>query len=303
MCQRLSVVLDPLAPDRGAFPQAVSWGAHLQVPVQGIAVRPASSLRQHDQAAYSPLPHEIGKSCAAICRQNNVRWELSDRSGPDLGEAWSSIRRDDLLIFGRGLAHGEKKQLLRHAQRSNGPGVLICPDDMPALRRILLVQQDNLQEEFLRIAVGLCRCFQAGLVVLSVARSNRAAQTGEQAARRALANAGIETDFDVLVGSEVRVAVAHVARWRHCQLVVMQGERSNSWWRWLRGTPAEEMMDLAASLSFLSLPLATAPQLTVEWAPPTACWSAGLKAGSKGTREKTGTAVDGLSVNLGSRLV
>src|SRR5208337_569606 len=82
MCQRLSVVLDPLAPDRGAFPQAVSWGAHLQLPVQGIAVRPASSLRRHDHGADSQLSHEIGKSCAAICRQNNVRWELSDRSGP-----------------------------------------------------------------------------------------------------------------------------------------------------------------------------------------------------------------------------
>jgi hypothetical protein len=64
----------------------------------------------------------------------------------------------------------------------------------------------------------------------------------------------LAADFDFLVGAEARTAVAGVARWRRCQLVIVKRQDCASWWRWLRGSRTDWIMSLMGSFSFLSLP-------------------------------------------------
>jgi hypothetical protein len=61
-------------------------------------------------------------------------------------------------------------------------------------------------------------------------------------------------DFDFLVGSDVRAAVTSVARWRGCQLVVVEQHTDPAWLRWLRGNPLEQLIGFIGSVSFLALP-------------------------------------------------
>jgi hypothetical protein len=165
------------------------------------------------------------------------------------------VAPDDLLVFDQGLPAVQKQDLFRQALRDQAPAVLVCPATWVPLSRVLVVdQKDTPEEVFLRRAAALCRGLGTDSIVLTVARTERAARLRQATARETLAGAGLDADFDFLVGAEVRGAVASIARWRRCQLVVMRRQDCPPWWRWLRDPHAEWMMNLTESLSFLSLP-------------------------------------------------
>jgi K+-sensing histidine kinase KdpD len=133
--------------------------------------------------------------------------------------------------------------------------VLFCADAWESLARVLLVDQgDHGNERFLRTAVELCRRLEAAPLVLTVARSERAARARQQIVQATLADCNREAGLDYITGYETRVAIAHVARWRRCQLVVLEQRASAPWWRWLRDTSTDWLAELAESLTFLALP-------------------------------------------------
>jgi hypothetical protein len=104
----------------------------------------------------------------------------------------------------------------------------------------------------------VCLAVRAAPVVLTVARSEREGQLRQQVAREALAGRGLGADFDLLVGSEIRAVVLHVARWRACPLVILERQGCPSWWRWLRGGTTEWFLNRTEAQAFLAIPATAA---------------------------------------------
>lgn len=163
--------------------------------------------------------------------------------------------RDDLFAFGRALPAAQKKDLLQEALREDAPAALVCPDAWAPLSRVLVVDQGNPPDGgFLETAVELCRCFQAEPIVLTATRSEQAARLCQRAAREVFRRRGVDADFDFVAGAEVGEAVRGVARWRRCQLVVIERDAGPAWWRWLRGRAVEELLGSAEPITVLALP-------------------------------------------------
>jgi hypothetical protein len=134
------------------------------------------------------------------------------------------VHAEDLLFFNQSLPLTDQRSLLLRVQRNGGPATLICPNSAVPIKRVLMVDgPDRLGPRFLESIVELCAAFQASLVVLTVARSERNAQRRQQSVREALAGEDVAVDFDFVAGAETASAVAQVALWRRCQLVACEG--------------------------------------------------------------------------------
>jgi hypothetical protein len=174
----------------------------------------------------------------------------------------------DLFICGHDVPSVQKKYLLRQTQRHTERALLFCAKTADLPTRILLIDQGSpFFDSLLEITVQLCDIFRAGLVVLTVARTEQEARQRQRRAREivdgeisphaALSPQGKEDskvpmNFDFLAGAEARSAAANVARWRHCQLVVL--EANAAWGRWLGFHSGWWITELLGSLSFLVIP-------------------------------------------------
>jgi hypothetical protein len=202
--------LDPGAPTGGAFAQALEWASRLRLPIHAI-----------DTGLWKG---ELEHACAQACARLGVPWELTVRSGNQLQDLGEAVHAEDLLIFNQSLPLTDQRSLLLRIQRNGGPATLICPDSAVPLKRILMVNgPGQLAPRFLESIVELCAAFQASLVVLTVARSERKAQRRQQSVREALAGQDVAVDFDFVAGAETALAVAQVALWRRCQLAACGG--------------------------------------------------------------------------------
>jgi hypothetical protein len=200
----------------------------------------------------------VERACAEACSRAHVPWQLSP--GADAGADQPARLADptDLLVVGQGLATGDKAVALQPVGRGDTPPVLVCPDSWQPLSRILVLDQGHEPTgSHLVAAAALARGFRAGLVVLTLARSERAARLRQHAAWTTLTPYGLDADFDFAVGSDVGTAVRHVARWRHCQLVVSERRQRRSWWGWSRPT-TESLLNITRDLAYLTLPEAAA---------------------------------------------
>jgi hypothetical protein len=253
--RRLSVVLDQLAPDRGTFAHALDWAWRLQVPVHVIA----------DPTWNSAAGAQTKSACASACARRGVGWEASHWRGAAAQGLRPLLSPSDLLVLGQALPRSLKSALLGESLRDGAPAVLVSPDTWTPLSRILLLDQgDRPAERFLVTAAELCRSFRAAPVVLTVARSERAGQLRQHAVRAALAVHGLDADFDLVIGSEARAAAVSVARWRRCQLIVMERPGSPPWWRWPRATTMEWFMNQVESPAVLAISAVGAPEDTVD---------------------------------------
>jgi hypothetical protein len=271
---RLVLLLDDLAPERGAFAHALEWAEHLRLPIVGIHGATREQRGERDPSLENrPGNHGSGmaricredgtprpadsteQACAWACARRGIRWDLAK---PERGDAAAFLQEagpTDLVVCGQALPPATKRMLLHAQPLSRSPALLVCPDTWNRLSRILVLDQGKFASEpFLAAAARLGHRFQVGLLVLSVARSERAARERQLAARQALAPCGLNVDFDLVVGSEIREAATSVARWRRCQLVLLERQESTPWWRWLRGCPTERLMERTGDLAFLGLP-------------------------------------------------
>ncbi len=200
----------------------------------------------------SSIINEIDHRGAASCARANVRWQMSFWDGSVTGLR-ELARPTDLLALGQTLQPLLKKELLRAARRPGFPPMLVCSPTAPRASRALVVDQGGSDgRSFLTGAVGLCRRLQAHPIVLTVARSERAARSRQQVVRDVVAAGGLDADFDFLVGADVCTAVTQVAHWRRCPLVILERRGRTPWWRRTPGTSA--LAAGAEPFSVLTLP-------------------------------------------------
>jgi K+-sensing histidine kinase KdpD len=139
--------------------------------------------------------------------------------------------------------------------------LIVCPDNTLAITRMLILDSWGARREgFLTCAARLAASFAVRPVVLTVARSETAARQRQRSAREILMAQGVDGDLDFVVGSEVRTALAGVARWRRSQLVVVERQGDSPRWRWSRGPTMEKLIGISTSLVFLALPEAGIPE-------------------------------------------
>jgi hypothetical protein len=174
----------------------------------------------------------------------------------------------ELFICDHDVSSAQKKYLLREMHQDGGPALLFCAKMTALPSRILLIDQGGRSSDaLLWITVNLCEIFRAGLVVLTVARTEREAREHQRRAREILdgglpshpapqgrsgRKGPVQVNFDYLAGAEVRSAAASVARWRRCQLVVL--EANAAWERWLSFRSGSWITELLDCLSFLVIP-------------------------------------------------
>jgi hypothetical protein len=243
-------VLDALAPERGAFAQALEWAGRFRLPVHALVRPGGGSAESQGDAA-------VMERCARACRSRAITWASCFRNETGaLPPAWG-----DLVIVGAGHPAAEKRNWLRRSLRDRAPAVLFCRDDCQPWSRLLVVHDDCRHgSTFLAAAVEICRRFQATPVILTVARSERLAWSRQREAVTALADRGVSCDYDIMVGSEIRTAVAQAARWRRCQGIMVERGAAPPWWRWWQGDRVDRLVGLAERFSFLAFPGGDTPE-------------------------------------------
>ncbi len=258
--QRLVVVLDRSAPSQGAFAHTLDWARRLQLPIFVVTL-----AADENRLGANGREDEFLQSCADACEQLNIAWQrCHDRCRTAL-DVEQLLRPTDLLVFGHALPATPKTYFLRQLQRTPTPAVLVCPDTWSPLSRILLLDQDmHTRRQFFAQSLELARRFGIVPIVLTVARSERKAWLQQQRAREIVAEYRMKSDFDFVVGHEIRAAVESVARWRRCQLVVLDREHNAPWWRWLRSSTIERLISLRSPLAFLVLPGASGSELLLD---------------------------------------
>jgi hypothetical protein len=265
---RLDVLLDHLAPRQGVFPYALDWAACLQVPVHGIGIRPLSFHcdPQHSGettslpgvAANSGLRTatiDLSPACAEVCAELQVPWQYSELRGDTASALRQAVLATDLLALGQALPLIPKRDVLRNMMHECGPAVLVCPHSWVRVSRALVLDlSKNPNLDYLIAASALCRKVNSKAIVLTVDRSMHAANQRQQLVRRTLTDRGLQAEFDLLVGFEVRHAVASVARWRRCQLVILERRANRPWWRWLSAVSNAWPIEPTEDVAYLSLP-------------------------------------------------
>jgi hypothetical protein len=260
------VLLDQLSPDQGAFAHALNWAERLELSIRGLLGPGWSSMgKDRNQASQKAsgsgeaislptaraeegrrMTNDLIAACAAACGRR-VPWEgcpgevqAADRLPNELGPG-------ELLVRGSAWPAGHEREERRQT-------VLVCPPVWKGCDRALVLDEDSSGgDSYLISAVELCQSLRAEPFVLTVSRSPRAAWRRQQAARAALARSGRLCALDSVIGAEVGAAVAHVARWRRCPLVLTQ-RRAAVWWRWWRGDTADKLLGLTGDVALLTFP-------------------------------------------------
>jgi hypothetical protein len=267
MFRRSVVLMDRFAPNFGAFPYALDVAHRLHLPVYGVSFSawygPANDPAAAPQESVpNPVPPgragqreaQVVGACAWACARASVRWEWSRLNDYPLTALQQAVAPDDLLVLDHALPPAQKHYLFRQTTQDLNRAVLVCPKAWNRLTRVLLVDQESARDDgFLPQAAALCQGLGVEPIVLTVARSERTAKARQEAARAALAERSLRACFDFLVSAEVRAAVACIARWRQCQLVVVPRQASPPWWRWLRGPRVDWVTNGTEFTSFLSL--------------------------------------------------
>ena len=185
--------------------------------------------------------------------------------------AADDLAPQDLLVLSHCAADTDPGRLEQYFLQLNRCPMLVCPQDpAPIARVLLLFKSESRNHHDLRSSARLSREIGAVLVVLTGANSARVAKRNQQPARLILAQESTNCEFDFIVGTDIEMAAASVARWRHCQLVVTGRYGNPPWRRWLRGSTSQRLLGLAESVAVLSFPgpSCVVPQSVRKYAAP-----------------------------------
>jgi hypothetical protein len=247
MFRRVVVLLDSLAPSQGSFAHGLLWAQRSRAPLFGI-----SGIDGHvSQPVDAGMVRE--QNCAMVCKSYGLRWESTSTEGKGARALPITMDAGDLLVFGRPLAGAAMDMLSREPEVKSA--VLVCPNEATFVNRVLVV--DGLGDSDahgLRIAADMCRAIRAGMVVLSLGASERQARRASERVHADLLPTDISIDFDVAVGPNAHGALASIARWRHCQMIITRRGRTSFWRRWLGRSRSWDWITPEESLLHLILP-------------------------------------------------
>jgi hypothetical protein len=243
---RVITLLDEAAPAGGAFAHAADWAGRLGCSLR-LMVPPGQQL-SHDTGETRSSVDPVD-ACVEKAKALRLRCELVPRAGSP-SRADTEAGAADLLV----LRAQTPLVPVCLAQTENVPAMLVCPAVWSPPSRFLLVDDGQPEADcYIRQALELCRQLRVIPILLTWAPSERAARQRQNKFRRLL-DVGAVAVCDTMVGGDVRAAVGGVARWRKCQSVVTQRGPANRWFRWLRTSMPEQLLDLADSLALLALP-------------------------------------------------
>jgi nucleotide-binding universal stress UspA family protein len=260
--ERVSVWLDAFSPDHGAFAHALDWAEHLGLPLRAIAAQCQHHVFSRAGAdcvvecnGIEGDVEPVIRACAATCDRSGVPLDALTWRGPMDTGVQSLLEPAELCVFGKALPAQLEGALLRESLQMPWTSALICPTAWQPVSRILvLYQHADPAPAYLDAVATVCHRFDSRPVVLAVARTDAESRWRLRAAQGALALRGLAADFDTIVGGDIRSSVASVAKWRRCTHVVVAKRHATGWWRWLRGDPLEQLLDLSDQLTFLALP-------------------------------------------------
>jgi hypothetical protein len=231
--QNVSTWLDDLAPQGGAFAEALDWAGRLGLPLRVFSERVSAVV----PCAY-----------AAACKAKGVLYQ--EARGMD-----QLFQPHALAVFGNYLRGRLSQSLLHRALHNQPAAVLVCPRTAQLMERVLVLHDEwDSHAGFLDAAAQLCGALEATPVVLTVARRASAARRRQELAEQILAQHRLAAHFDLVVGGDARAAVVSVARWRRCGHVFLAQRHAEPWWRWLRSDTLRSLLGLTDSLTFLALP-------------------------------------------------
>ena len=253
--RRISVWLDGVSLARGAFAHGLEWAAQLHLPLQVVAA-PRRWWVQRPTSADAPVVGRIEETleaCGAACARVGVAWGAASWDWPLSPAIAACFQPTDLWVFGAALPEAVKVELLRQSEATAAP-LLVCPQSwQPAARFLILHEPGAPASGFLLRAVQLCKAWRLPPVILTVARSQRAAQLGQDYAEEIAARQQCPADFDSLVGADIPGAAAQVAQWRRRTHVIVERRPPRPWRPWL-GDSLVEWLGLSECLTFLALP-------------------------------------------------
>jgi hypothetical protein len=241
----VSVWLDALAPERGAFAHASEWAARLGVPLHGV-IGPAPP-RTADTASVKTIA-----ACDAACVRRGISWD-TEHLAESTRQATGFFKETELAAFSAALPSTEREQLLSESESQEGSAVMVCSTACNAHARALILQQGS-EIAFLERVVPFCRVLAAPPIVLTHARSERLASERQELAREIFYRHALDAEFDLIAGCELQTAVGWVTHARGCSSVIVERECLPSWRRWFRGDTARRLLALADRLTIIALP-------------------------------------------------
>lgn len=268
MFRRSIVVADEFAPSEGAFPYALEFAARLALPLSILSL--SAGLRRRSKVHAPPTQTKgangfgreesrLHDACIGACGRAHVACEWSSVQQDSCAALRQAVRSEDLFVF------HEPGTVTEQALRGvwPQPTTLTCPKDWAPTKRALVVN-DGAEPDgvFLSWAAALCRGLDVEPIVLTRGSSERLVSARDHRARGALAEQGLGATFDWLVGGNVQAGIGHVARWRHCQLVIVRQEPVPAWWRRL-GRAWPPMPSLDGHYALLSLACAAGRSASV----------------------------------------
>jgi hypothetical protein len=182
-----------------------------------------------------------------------VRWQFRSVQAEEEESTAPRVGPGDWLVFARSLRPFVSKIVQAQTRVGAAPVTCCCAAECQPLSRLLVLHDDRAAEVLLLQSVArLCQCLRATPVVLTLARSERAARRRQGRLQTEAMRAGLAAEFDFFAGAEAATAVIHIARWRHCQAVLRQRWERFSWW-W-RADPLEELMERTDAPLILEVP-------------------------------------------------
>jgi hypothetical protein len=246
--RHVSVWLDDLAPNRGAFAHALEWASRLRLPLHAV------TLSSHQEAGPFIEPQVQMQACATACTNRSIPWQGDIWDGPFPRKVQEFLRPAELCVFGEALPSPLRRELLRQLHGSPQTSALLCPRSWQPVARVLVVHQNREpSNRFLDSVAQICLAFQVDPIVLTLARSEKEARIRRQFAEETLTAHGMAADFDCFVGCDLCTGVALEARWRRCSHVFMERDNVRPWFRWLGRDKMQRLSKLLDWLTFLTI--------------------------------------------------